>query len=81
MPLAIFDFDRTLSSDEIGQWHSHGNMRDRGFGGADRLAALAQLLTGLSAGGTSLGIVSYNSKKVICKALGIVGLDEHAIVV
>ena len=76
MPVVIFDFDRTLSADEIGQWHDHSNMRDRGFGGAGRLASLSQLLHDLVAGGTVLSICSYNSKAVICKALGIVGLAE-----
>ena len=76
MVLVVFDFDRTLSADEIGQWHDHSNMRYRGFGGAERLAALALLLRDLKGGGTWLGICSYNSKKVICKALTIVGLAE-----
>ena len=56
MALVVFDFDRTLSADEIGQWHDHSNMRDRGFGGADRLRVLSHLLRDLVAGGTVLGI-------------------------
>jgi HAD superfamily phosphatase (TIGR01681 family) len=75
MPLLILDFDRTLSAEEIGMWHDHGNMLERGFGGAARVDALRTLLAQLDAAGVIIAIVSYNSKKVICKALKIVKID------
>lgn len=74
--LVVFDFDRTLSAEEIGQWHDRANMTVSGFGGSRRLTELARLLRGLQRGGCTLGIVSYNSKTIISAALAMVGLAE-----
>lgn len=71
--VAVFDFDQTISAEEIGIWHSYSNMR-HAFGGDKRLEYVKSLLQGLHANGILLAIVSYNSKKVICKALSIVDL-------
>ncbi|KAL1504326.1 hypothetical protein AB1Y20_010732 [Prymnesium parvum] len=73
----VFDFDQTLSAEEIGMYHDHSNMMERGFGGAHRVEQLRRLLHRLQQGGALLFIVSYNSKKVICKALQIVGLAAY----
>lgn len=78
MPIAVFDFDRTLTTDEIHTVHgTSSNLKDKAFGGAHRVEALQNLFQDLKGGGVVLSIVSYNSKKVIIKALDAVGLAHH----
>jgi len=73
--VAVFDFDCTLSTEQVGHWHGYSNMLD-GFGGAHRVAEIVSMLNQLRASGVAIAIVSYNSKAIIRKGLGIVGLAE-----
>ena len=58
--IAIFDFDSTLSSDEI-SFIDRASMVDRGFGGSERVEMLAAMLFGLNKRDVALAICSLNS--------------------
>ena len=72
--VAIFDFDQTLASGEISMWIDRASMPIRGFGGANRLDVLGQMLLALQSMGLVMAICSINSRDVIRNALDIVGL-------
>ena len=44
--IAVFDFDQTLAADEITIW-GWDNIVDRGFGGAERVSMLREMLAAL----------------------------------
>lgn len=75
MKIVVFDFDKTLTVEHIGHWHSHSNMH-QGFGGSQRLSMLDSMLSALQASGVTLAIVSYNDKRVILRALKICELHH-----
>lgn len=72
--LVVFDFDHTLAAINVSNWVDRGSMVNVGFGGAHRVAMLADLLNTLSAQGVKLAICSLNTRDVIRVALDATGL-------
>lgn len=68
--LAIFDFDQTLAATEVSPFIGRADMRDRGFGGAERVRMLHAMLVELTTQCSVIcAICSVNSKDVIQPAL------------
>lgn len=74
--VAIFDFDCTLAADEV-SFIERERMRDRAFGGEQRIAMLAEMLQEVSELGVLLAICSLNSRDTIQTALQTVGLLSY----
>lgn len=74
-PLAVFDFDQTLAAAEVSPWIDRAGMQDRGFGGAERVRMLRDMLTELTVThGVTCAVCSLNCKDVIRPALQTVEL-------
>lgn len=82
----LFDFDATLTvREELQMWRlfpEHSGfareidvswLREKGFGGSDRIASLGTMLQTLAESGAELHIVSYADREVIVRALAILG--------
>ena len=82
--VAVFDFDRTLTTKHVGVFdlnssscingHSNDDVAEKVFGGSGRVSMLHHMLETLEAAGVELHVVSRNSAYVVKKALAAVGL-------
>ena len=66
--VAVFDFDQTLASIQVGIFDV--NSSDRVFGGAARTQIIINMIAALRAAGAEVHIVTRNSVHVVRKALG-----------
>jgi hypothetical protein len=71
--IAVFDFDQTLAADEITIW-GWDNIVDRGFGGAERVSMLREMLAALHEDNVGCSVVSFNTKVTIERALSAIDL-------
>ena len=71
--IAVFDFDQTLAADEISIW-GWDNIVDRGFGGAERVSMLREMLAALQENNIGCSVVSFNTKVTIERALSAIDL-------
>lgn len=82
----LFDFDATLTArEELQVWRlfpergGFGNgidinwLRDKGFGGEQRIQSLGSMLASLQEQGAELHVVSYADRELIVRALAILG--------
>ena len=72
--VAVFDFDRTLAAAEVSSWIGRADMLNKGFGGAERVAMLTEMLEALEHHVVKCAVCSLNSRDVIKSALDTVGL-------
>ncbi|KAK3257740.1 hypothetical protein CYMTET_33181 [Cymbomonas tetramitiformis] len=73
----IFDFDKTLTTEEVGMFEINTDIGNKIFGGEERARMLTTLLTYLNDNGIYTFIASRNSRHVITKALELSGWNEH----
>lgn len=72
--VAVFDFDQTLTTRHVGVFEDMASIEGRAFGGPERVAVLRDMLAGLRDRGAAVALVTRNSRHVVSKALGQVGL-------
>jgi len=82
--VAVFDFDRTLSTKHVGVFdlnssstingHANDEVSEKVFGGPARVSMLHHMCGTLESAGVNVHVVSRNSAYVVKKALASVGL-------